>query len=175
MVIKLKLLFENTTKYNKKIYDEFLIFHNKKYKFSHITYTVSVIALILFYLILQIKYHNLSIAILLCCGLTFFIFWRLLHPVFEITKEYKSDKIQKEKEYTFKFYNKFFTVEDDKEISEIKYYNLYKIFETFDFFYIYIDKKHAFLIDKTQFKNNTPHSFSDFIKKKCWWNFKKVK
>lgn len=173
-MITLDILFENTTKYTKNIYDSFLEFHRKKYRFTYMAYTVTIVALILFALIIQIKYHNYSVAILLCCGLTVFILWRFLHPISEVSKEYKSDKIKKEKEFTFKFYKKYFTVEDDKQISKIKYYKLYKIFETKDFFYLYIDKTHSFLIDKSKFKNNTTDDFSMFIKKKCWWNYKKV-
>ena len=104
--------------------------------------------------------------------INFFILWRIFHPVSEISKEYKSEKIKKEKEFTFKFYDKFFTVEDDKQYSKIKYYKLYKVFEIPDFFYLYIDKKHAFLIDKSKFKTSNSSEFSIFIKKKCWWCFR---
>ncbi len=175
LVIKLKLLFENTTKHSKAIYDKFLTFHRNKYKLTYTIYTILVIAFILFGMILQIQYHNFGIAILLCCGLTFFILWRLFHPVSEVSKEYKSDKIQKQKEYTFKFYDKYFTVQDNKELFEIKYFKLYRVFEVSDFFYLYLDKRHAFLVDKAKFKNNNPTEFSRFIKKKCWWNYQKVK
>ena len=162
----MKLLFKNTTRYTKAVYDKFLVFHRKKYHFTYTAYTAIVVAFILFGLILQVKYHNFSIAIALCCVLTFFLLWRFFRPISEVSKEYKSDKIQKEKEFTFKFYEKFFTVEDKKEISKIKYYKLYKVFETSDFFYLYIDKTHSFLIDKSKFKKNNPFEFSSFIKKK---------
>ncbi len=157
------------------VYHTFLTFHISKYKLMNVSYTVIVVALILFLLILQVNYHYYHIAILSCLGLTFFILWRLFHPLFEVSKEYESDKIKKEMTFTFKFYDKFFTVEDTKEISKVKYYKLYHIFETSNFFYLYLDKKHAFLIDKSQFKKGNPFDFSSFIKKKCWWNFKKVK
>jgi len=167
----MELLFENTTKYTKMVYRKFVEFHYKKYKIPYILYTIAVIIFILIGLILQISHHNFSLAILLCCGLTFFILWRLLHPVHVISKEYKSNKIQKEKEYTFKFYSNYFTVQDKKELFEIKYYKLYKIFETSDFFYLYLTKKQAFLVDKSKFKNNNSNAFSNFIKKKNhWWN-----
>ena len=138
-------------------------------------YTAMVVAFILFGLILQVQYHNFTIAITLCGILTAFILWRILHPVSEVSKEYKSDKIQKEKKYTFKFYEKFFTIEDFKEILKMRYYKLYKVFETADFFYLYIDKTHSFLIDKSKFKNDKSAEFSTFIKKKCWWCYKNVK
>lgn len=132
------------------------------------------VALILFCLILQVKYHNITIAILFCCGLTFFILWRFFRPISEVSKEYKSEKIQNEKEFTFKFYDKFFTVEDNKEYFKMKYYQLYKVFETKEFFYLYIDKTHAFLLEKSKFKKDASASFSSFIKKKCWFKYKKV-
>lgn len=171
----MKILFKNTTKYTKSLYDRFLAFHSEKYRFTYMAYTAIIIAFILFGLILQVKYHNYTIAILLCCGLTAFIFWRFFRPISEVSKEYKSDKIQKEQEFTFKFYPNFFIVQDDKEFSEIKYYELYRAFETEDYFYLYIDKTHAFLLDKTTFKKDNPSEFSAFIKKKCWWKYKKVK
>ena len=171
-MIILKVLFENTTKYTKQTYETFLAFHRKKYRFSYIAYNVITIALILFCLTFQVAYHNLSIAILFCCILTGFILWRYLHPISELSKEYKSDKIKNEKSFTFKFYNDFMTCEDKRQISKMKYSKFYRVFETDDFFYLYIDRTHAFLLNKLTFKNNNPSDFSAFIKKKCWFNFK---
>ena len=172
MVIKLKILFKNTTQYNKSIYEKYVEFHNKKYSFSYRCYTLFVVAIILFCLISQVQYDNFSVAFLFCCILTAFVLWRVLHPASVISKELKSDNIQNEKIFTFKFYDKFFTVEDNKQYSKLKYYKLYKVFEVDDFFYLYIDKTHAFLLDKSKFKNDASPEFSKFIKKKCWWCFK---
>lgn len=174
-MINLKILFKNTTKYTKSIYDKFLAFHNKKYHITYTLYNVAIIGFILFSLILQVKSHHYNIAILICCALTAFILWRLFRPIFVVTKEYKSEKIQKEKEYTYLFYHQFFTVEDSKQYSKIKYYQLYKVFETNAFIYLYIDKTHSFLLDKTCFQKSNPSDFSQFIKKKCWWCYKNVK
>ena len=170
LVILMKVLFKNTTQYTESVYETFLMFHHEKYKFSYLTYTIIVVGLLLFSLILQVSYHNFSLAILFCCGITLFILWRLFHPISEIAKEYESDKIQEEKEFTFTFYDQFFTVEDKKEIAQFKYHYLHKIFETKDFFYLYIDKTHSFLLDKYKFQFGS--NFSAFIQKKCWWNFR---
>lgn len=174
-MIILKILFKNKTKYTKATYDKFLAFHSKKYHFTYTLYTALVIAFILFGLILQIRYHNFTLAIVLCCGMTAFILWRFFRPISDVSKEYKSEKIKNEKEFTFTFYEPFFIIENEKEFSKIKYYQLHKIFETNDFFYLYIDKTHSFLLDKSCFKKNNPSDFSIFIKKKCWWCYKKVK
>ena len=173
-MIKLKILFKNTTQYTKKVYDKFLEFHRKKYRIPYIAFNVIIIACILFCLILQIQYHNFNVAILICVILTVFVLWRYLHPIFEIEKEYKSDKIKKEKVFTFKFYDNYMTCEDLKHISKYKYYRLRKIFETDDFFYIYLNKSHAFLLDKSSFSNNCSSDFSIFIKKKCLMRYSKV-
>ncbi len=173
-MISLKILFKNQTKYSVAIYEKFLAFHRKKYHFPYVAYTIMVVSFILISLILQIKSHQFNLAVLLCCALTFFILWRYLHPISQVSKEYKSNKIQKEKEFTFKFYYKFFTVTNQKEIFKIKYYELYKIFETRDFFYLYIDKTHAFLIDKSKFTLGSCSDFSTFIRKKYWWKYKKT-
>ncbi len=172
VVINLKLLFENTTKYTKATYDTFLAFHSKKYHFSYMLCTILVVAFILFALVLQIKYHNYTLAFIFCFGMTFFILWRFFRPISDISKEYKSEKIKKEKEFTFKFYDNFFMVEDDKQFSKLKYYQLHKVFETNDSFYLYLDKNHSFLLNKDGFKKKNPSAFSTFIKKKCWWCFK---
>lgn len=126
-MIRLDLLFENTTKYSKTIYSKFVAFHRKKYQFSYILYTITVVVFILCGLIFQFQTHNFCLALVLCCALIFFMVWRLTHPSQVISKEYKSNKIQQSKEYTFKFYSNYFTVEDKKEIFELKYYKLYHI------------------------------------------------
>lgn len=173
--MNLEILFENTTKYTKSIYDKFLNFHRKKYHFSYMAYSILAIAFILLCIVIQVKAHNLTFAILVCFGLLAFVFWRFFRPISQVSKEYKSDKIKKQKVFTFKFYDKFFTIQDDKQFSKIKYYQLYRVFETTDFFYLYIDKTHSFLVDKSCFKEDNWENFSLFIKKKCWWIYRSVK
>ncbi|MCI8410971.1 MAG: YcxB family protein [Clostridia bacterium] len=168
------ILFKNTMKYNKDIYEEFLLFHNKKYRLSHIFYTITIIALILFCLTIQVKYHNYTIAILFCIGLTCFLLWRFFHPICVASKEFKSDKIQNEEEFTFTFFDKYFKIQNRLKYQTIKYRRLYKIFETSTFFYLYIDRTHAFLIDKSTFTIGSSNEFSNFISKKCWFKYKKT-
>lgn len=174
-MINLKILFKNTTKYNKTIYKKFLEFHKNKFHFSYTLYTALVLLAIFFCLAMQIKYHNYNIAILLAIALTCFLLWRILHPISEVRKDFNSDKIQSEKEFSFNFYEKSFKVRDKCKYEIIKYRNLYKVFETVDFFYLYIDKTHAYLISKSGFTRGNSKEFSDFIKKKCWLRFKLVK
>lgn len=171
----MKLLFKNKTKYTKKVYDEFLNFHSNHYKYRHLLYTFFISFLIVFLIMVQIKAHNINISIIFCIVLTCFILWRIFRPISEVSEEYQSDKIQNEKEYTFKFYEKNFSVSDFKSILNAKYSDLYRIFETDNFFYLYIDKKHSLLLEKENFAKGTYDDFSEFIKKKCWYKYKRIK
>lgn len=174
-MINLKAFFKNTTKYNKIIYQEFLQFHSEHYKFSSTLYTATMIALLLFCVITQVKYHNFTLAIIFCIILSCFFLWRFLHPISEVSKELKSKKIQNEKEFSFIFYQKQFKIRDKLTYEMFPYYKLYKVFETPNFFYLYIDKTHAFLLNKSSFSIGSPEEFSKFIHKKCWYKFKKAK
>ena len=171
----MKLLFKNTTKYTKKTYDEFLKFHSEHYKYWYLLYTVFMSCIIIFIITIQIKIHNISISFIFCITLTLFILWRIFHPISEVRKEYEGETIQKEKSYTFKFYEKYFYVLNLRSISEAKYSDLYKVFETDSFFYLYIDKKHSLLLEKTCFTKGNTNDFSTFIKKKCWYKYKRIK
>ena len=172
----MKLLFKNTTKYTETVYNEFLTFHSNNYKYPYLLYTVLICAAILFFVIAQIKIHQINISIILCTTLTGFILWRIFHPIAEVSKEYKSEKIQNQTEYTFMFYENKFTVEDLHSISNLKYSDLHKIFETDNFFYMYVDSRHSFLLEKEKFLEGSSDDFSKFIRKKCWYKYRnKVK
>ena len=171
----MKLLFKNTTKYTKKNYDEFLKFHSEHYKYWYLLYTLFISCIIISFIVIQVKVHNISISFIFCIVLTFFILWRIFHPISEVKKEYESETIQNEKSYTFKFYENKFYVLNLRSISEAKYSCLYRVFETDTFFYLYIDKKHSLLLEKNCFTKGTSDDFSAFIKKKCWYKYKKIK
>lgn len=170
----MKILFKNKTKYSKEIYDEYLTFHRKKYSFTYKLFTLFVIATILFCIILQIRYHYYSLAIAFCIVLTVFFLWRFLHPVYEVSKEYQSDKIVNEKEFTFIFYDTYFKIMGKQEVSNCQYWKLHKVFDADKFFYLYLDKNHALLLEKTGFLKGAPKDFSTFIKKKTLWKYRKI-
>jgi len=173
MVIKLKLLFKNKTKYTREVYDSYLIFHNKKYGFTYKLYTIIIVFLILFCLILQVKYRYYNLAIIFCIGLTCFFLWRFLHPIKQVQNEYNGETLTQEKEFTFCFYEKYFTIKNKNELNKIHYYKLYKIFETSKFFYLYVDKTHSFLIDKSTFLIGNSNDFGSFLKHKNVLKYKK--
>ena len=165
-VINLKILFKNTTTYSKETYDKFLEFHRKKFGLKYKLFNIFIIFVMLACIIFLVGYHYIHSAIFFCCFLVGFVFWRYLKPISDVSKEYKSDKIANSSSFTFIFYEKNFTVKDKKYISQIKYRNLYKIFDVDDFFYLYLDKTHSFLLQKDCFSKGDYNEFYSFIKKK---------
>ena len=150
-MINLKILFKNKTKYTKQAYKEFVEIHNKTHNFTYTLYTVIVIALLLICLVLQVNNHTYSLAITFCLIITCFILWRFFHPVSVVSKQFNSSTIQTEKEFTFNFYNKYFKIVDNNQFEIFKYYKIYKVYETDNFFYLYTNRTHSFLINKNNF------------------------
>lgn len=174
-MIVLKILFKNTTKYSKSIYTKFLQFHKKQYGLKYSLYTALISFLLLFCIIVQLKVHNIALIVVFCTIIVCFFLWRYVRPITEVNKEFQSQKIQSEEEFTFIFYEKCIKILGKSKAYSLKYYQLYKIFETDSFFYLYIDSKHSLLLDKHSFLIGSSNDFSNFIHKKCWYKFKKVK
>lgn len=147
----MKVLFKNKTRYTKQAYKEFVEIHNKTHNFTYTLYSVIVIALLLICLVFQVNNHTYGLAITFCLIITCFILWRFFHPVSVVSKQFNSSTIQTEKEFTFNFYNKYFKIIDNNQFEIFKYYKIYKVYETDNFFYLYTDRTHSFLINKNNF------------------------
>ena len=48
-------------------------------------------------------------------------------------------------------YNKYFKIIDNNQFEIFKYYKIYKVYETDNFFYLYTNRTHSFLINKNNF------------------------
>ena len=165
----MKVLYKNKTKYTKETYAKYLQFHQNKFGNRYTFTTIVTILLLSFCIITNLQYYNKSLAFILLIVLLFFCSYRFFHPIKLVKKELKTEKFEREKEFTFKFYEKFFTISDTKNLEKIRYWQLYKIYETEAFFYIYIDKSHAFLLDKSTFTKGNVSEFLKFIKRKIWF------
>ena len=168
----MKILFENTTKYSKKIYEEFLTFHSNTFKLSYFLSNTLVFMLLLFILCMNIYYNFFLLTIILFVVLALFIYAKYIKPIFNVRDDYNSDKIQKEESFTFKFYDNKFSVENLNSIHTHKYSDLYKIYENLNFYYLYIDKTHSYILNKNNFiseinnlksENYTNKDFIEFL------------
>lgn len=170
---KQKALFKNKTTYTQDIYVEFLQFHSKTYSFSYTLYTVFWALLLLLCMYLSFGSGNFFQGTVLTLGLIVFILYRVYHPKNIVKKEKESDKFTNNNTNTFKFFDKNFEVKNNNGSFVFKYFMLHRIFETKDFFYLYVNRENAFLVSKSAFSLGTSDDFSKFIKKKCGIKFKK--
>lgn len=166
----MKKLFENTTSYSLEEYEKFLQFHNKKYNFGYIFYTLFFLMMFIICTVITIcngywLYSVLFFIISFC-----FLFWRIFYPYHIVRKETDSNKIKNELKNTYSFYNNCMILKNDEANIKLRYYRFYKVFETEDNFYLYIDKIHSFIISKNGFSLGTPEDFSKFINKKWFFN-----
>ena len=161
----MKQLFKNKTKYSKSLYDDFLSFHLKTFKLKYFIFSLFISILLFICMTLQVKYHNYTLALIFFIILLCFFVFRYIKPQKEVRKTLESDAIINEKEFKFIFYQKQFYIIDDNKYNTIRYFDLYKIFETPNYFYLYLDKSHSFIINKKTFLKGDPISFRTFFKK----------
>lgn len=167
---KQEILFKNITKYNSKNYNQFIDFHNKKFAFSNNFYTIIMTILLIYCIILNIKKSNILFIFLFIVLLIVFLLYQLYLPMKRYQKKQKELAKIKESHYTFSFYNFYFLLE--KKV--IYYFKLYKVFETKDYFYLYIDPDYAMLVSKNGFEIGSLDDFRKFIKKKCLLKYRKA-
>lgn len=161
-----KMLFKNHTTYSKKTYNEFVQFHNKKYGFIYDLYTISIFILFIYCLIVSFINKIFFLTIVFILSIFLFLLYRIIYPLFEYKKELSSNYVSKEQSFFFYFYEKNFKIREKSRLVKIKYYKLRKIYETDKFFYLYMTKNHAFLIDKQGFTLGNSKEFSKFMKNK---------
>ena len=165
----MEILFKNKTKYTKQIYQKYLEFHQNKFGLKYKFITILVFLLLSFCFIINLKYSNYNTAFVFIIALISFFIYIFFATTKKIQKELKTEKFEKEKEFTFTFYNNFFVISDKKNSEKIKYWKLYRIYETEEFFYLYINKSHALLLDKSSFSKGNISEFFKFIRKKIWY------
>lgn len=163
-------LFKNTTKYTEKSYQQFVNFHSNKFNLSYNSYTIIMIILIIYCIFYSIVQKTFLLSLLFIAMLIGYIIIRIYIPIRNYTKT--KDKYENKSSYfTFNFYKLFFEIDKTR----IYYFKLHKVFETKDYFYLYIDDDTAFLVSKSGFKIGTSSDFSEFIKKKCMFKYNKEK
>ena len=125
--------------------------------------------LLIYCIILNIKQKNIPLILLFVALLIGFLLWKIYFPLKRYQKTQKNLAKTKDTGFTFSFYDLYFLV--DKK--PIYYFKLYKVFETKDYFYLYINQDYAVMVSKNGFKIGTAEDFSKFIKKKCLLKYRK--
>ena len=165
----MKPLFKNITIYNSKNYNQFVKFHGEKFNFSYNMYTLLMLALMIYCIVLSITQKNIFILILFLAMFALTVLFRMYLPAKRYQKTKKNFAQNKQTSVIMNFYKFYFKIEQ----KVYPYLKLYKVFETKDYFYLYIDEDHAALVSKKGFKIGTVEDFTDFIKKKCLFKYSK--
>jgi len=90
-------------------------------------------------------------------------------PAKRYQKTKKKFAQSKETTVTINFYKFYFKIEQ----KVYPYLKLYKVFETKEYFYLYVNEENAVLVNKKGFKIGTTEEFTEFIKKKCLFKYHK--
>lgn len=162
----MKILFKNTTKYTKKNRDNFLKFHSNKYRRKELTRIILFAICILYILVSNILYKNWLLVIV---AVLFGVIGYLILQNKLKNEEKNKNKI---KEFTFYFYEKHIKIKYKRSFERLKYFQLHKIFETSEYFFLYLDERNSLILSKEGFEVGTPKTFSAFIKNKCPLKYK---
>lgn len=168
----MKELFQNKTKYTEKEYKLFLKSYNEEYAMSGFLYMIFYVAFFIFFFILGIVTKEYILSLVMFIFLVIYIYYKFIWTKKKIKKEKATPKIKKAYTTTFKFYKRFFRVENKDGKAQVWYFKMYKVIETDTHFYIYISRDYAFIISKRGFINSTSQEFGDFIKKKAWGKYR---
>lgn len=165
----MKPLFKNITKYNSKNYEQFIEFHGEKFNFSYNMYTIVMSVLLIYCIILNIVQKEIWLILLFLALLILLFLIRMYFPMKRYQKTKKKYSKNKETTISFVFYKYFFSFGK----KNVPYLKLYKVYETKDYFYLYLDEENAVLVSKSGFKIGNVEEFSEFIKKKCFFKYRK--
>ena len=159
----MKILFKNTTKYDKENRENFTNFHQNKYGTKELIkgiLIVTAIAYILIFNLMNLNWKSLLIFIPICI-LIYFI------NRYAVNKKKEKNKKQRNKEFTFYFYERHIKIKCKRQFERMAYFEIKKIFETDENFFLYLDDKHSLILDKEGFEIGDSKGFVEFIKRKC--------
>ncbi len=165
-------LFENKTTYTQNMYIDFLKFHNKRYNFTYMTYTIIWSIILLSCIIYCFSYNMRLQGVIITIILLSFVIYRFARPQMIVDKELKSDKLGDNNINVFTFYKKYMEIKNKNGKFKYNYFMIRKVFETKDSFYLYVTKENAFLISKKAFSLGTSEDFSKFAKLKFGMKYK---
>jgi len=168
----MEVLFKNTTKYTEEQYWKFLKFHDSKYGIQYRILTIIMSIIILYLVAANIVAKNLTLVYILFIVFIVFLCYRYFSQEKIVKDEIQGEPLKKQKEYTFTFFEDKIHIEDDVEEQYVLYKQLYRVHETNDYFYIYIDKTHSLMLAKSGFEIGNPEDFASFMKKKFSYRFK---
>ena len=161
-----KVLFENKTKYTEDLYNIFLKEYKKEYASSENLFTGFNFFFFGICMFFAFKENELILAFAILIGLIIYFWYKFIRPATREIKTRKNPMLKDNFINTYKFYERYFDVENPKGKARTYYLKVYRITETQDYYYIYISREYAFIVSKTEFTEGNNIEFTTFIKKK---------
>lgn len=169
----MEALFKNKTTFSQENYMKLVAFHQKKNNWKYWLYTATFSILLIICLAFQLIAKD-YLFVFICLFILFgFLAYRFINPYHKTRKELSSDKVQNHMINYYFFYEKYFKIKNKLGTSKLKYYKLHKVYETKEYFYLYIAKDYAFILDKNGFEIGSTKQFSQFMKHKMRFKFSK--
>lgn len=169
----MEILFENKTAYTQDLYDKYIKFHSRKYGVQElIAYVLGTILMI----ILAIRtVKDFGWKAILILGAVLLIIFLCRKRIFKSREQYKNIAMRRVEKAVYKFYDRYFESTYQGEITKISYFEIKKVFELSDRYYLYLDKSHACVLLKDSFTKGKEEAFKDFLDTKGLFKIKKVK
>ena len=165
-------LFENKTKYTKEQYNTFMQVHQSEYIVEEIAYMLFNILFFGLTMILAFRSKEIILGIAIVIGLIVYIWYKFIWSQKRVKKNTENGKLSGDFVNTYKFYKRYFGVENQEGNAQILYFKIYRVVETKDNYYIYITRNNAFIVSKNGFTKGDNIEFSKFIKGKTITRYK---
>lgn len=164
----MKILFKNTTKYDKENRENFVNFHKHKYGTKELINGILIMVAISYIIIFNLMNINwYSLLIFIPVGLLIYFIYK-----YSTKKKKEKKKKQKNKEFTFFFYERHIKIKCKRQFDRLSYFEIKKIFETDENFFLYTDDTHSLILDKDGFEIGNEKDFAEFIKRKCPFKYR---
>ena len=162
----MELQFKNVTKSTKSVYNEFVKFHSEEHRHEYLFKAILILIVVVYMTIFNIIYKNYISAIIIILAVVLIGIYREKEQKNVTKRELNSSKIKNSEDIEYCFYNKYFTTKVNENKQKVRYYKIYKVYSDNKNFYLYLDKTHAFILNKKGFTKGTPDEFNKFILKK---------
>lgn len=169
----MKLLFKNNTKYTKANYHAFIEFHKNKFGVRMLM-KIGILLLCLGYIVIvNAMSHNWK-------GILIFILIGVILYFLQYIKENRQEKnnnkmLKKSNNFTFYFYEKYIKIRCGRKFDRLRYFEIHKVFETKQYFFLYTDESHSLILHKEGFEIGTSKDFAEFMRKKYPLKYKREK
>lgn len=168
-------LFKNETIYTKHEYNTFISEHRESFGLSEDLYTILFICLFIILLLYLLINKVFITGMLVLIAFIIFLRYRFIQPINNIKKDMNSKKIKQGYKNIYKFYKHYFKITNQDMDEKVFYFKIYRILESNTNFYIYLTPREAFIISKQGFINGNSDDFSNFIRRKVIFRYKKCK